>query len=161
MASRSTTIGISEFRVSNNPDEMLKTFSLGSCLGVSIFDPTTGVGGMIHCMLPLSKTDEKKARLKPAMFVDSGIPLLFKRAYDLGANREKLIIKAAGCGDLIDKNNLFQIGQRNYTMFKKLLWKNKLFLTAESTGGSIPRTMILDLESGQTFIKSRGEEIEL
>ncbi len=154
-------IGISDLKVSKKPDDILITYSLGSCLGVTIYDPTTGVGGMIHCFLPLSKTNEEKARDKPAMFVDTGIPLLFKKAYNLGANRDKLIIKAAGCSDLIDKNKLFQIGQRNYGVFKKLLWKNKLFLEAESVGGSIPRTMSLQIETGRTFIKSRGTEVEL
>ncbi len=161
MAEKFSTIGISELRVSKNSDETLRTFSLGSCLGVTIYDPTTGVGGMIHCFLPLSKTNVEKSRITPAMFVDTGIPLLFKRAYNLGAKREKLIIKAAGCSDLIDKNEVFMVGQRNYAVLKKLLWKNKLFLSSESVGGSIPRTMVLVLNTGQTFIRSRGEEMEL
>ncbi len=51
------TIGISEMRVSNQPDDVLVTYSLGSCIGVTIYDPIVHVGGMIHCMLPNSKLD--------------------------------------------------------------------------------------------------------
>ncbi len=161
MEFKKITVGISELKVSKDPNEILTTYSLGSCLGVTIYDPVNVVGGIIHCMLPLSKTNEEKARLKPAMFVDLGIPLLFKQAYKIGADRDKIVIKAAGCGDLIDKNQLFQIGQRNYGMFKKLLWKNKLFLESESVGGSIPRTLSLNVGTGLTLIKSKGKEMEL
>ena len=51
------TIGMSEMEVTNRAEDVLVTYSLGSCVGLSLFDPVAGVGGLIHCMLPLSRID--------------------------------------------------------------------------------------------------------
>ena len=161
MAATNIIIGISDFRVSKNPEEILTTYSLGSCLGLVIYDPENHIGGLLHCLLPTSETDPVKASAKPAMFVDTGVPLLFQSAYNLGANRSKLIIKAAGCGDMLEQNPLFQIGRRNYMTLRKLLWKNQLMLVSESVGGQRSRTLSLRISDGLVLIKSHGTTEEL
>jgi len=161
MPENSKTVGISEMIVSNDINDSIITYSLGSCLGVTIYDPIAKVGGMIHCMLALSKIDQKKASEKPAMFVDIGIPLLFKSAYELGAEKKRIKIKAAGCAQLMDPKGMFKIGQRNHTVLKKLLWKNNMMVDGESIGESVSRTMILDIKTGVTKIKSMGKIFEI
>ena len=161
MPENSKTVGISEMIVSNNINETIITYSLGSCLGVTIYDPVAKVGGMIHCMLALSKIDQKKAAQKPAMFVDLGIPMLFKAAYELGAEKKRIKIKAAGCAQLMDPKGMFKIGQRNHTVLKKLLWKNNMLLDGEAVGQSVSRTMSLDIKTGITTIKSMGKTFEI
>ena len=154
-------IGISEHNVSGKADDVLITYSLGSCLGLSLFDPTAGVGGMIHCMLPLSKIDPEKAKRTPAMFVDTGVPLLLQEMFDLGAKRKSIVAKAAGCGQLLDDKKLFKIGERNYTVLRKILWKNSILIASEDVFGTASRTMTLRLADGATLIKSGGKEVEL
>jgi chemotaxis protein CheD len=161
MVATKTTVGISEVVVSSNPDEMLITYSLGSCLGVTAHDPVSLVGGLIHCMLPLSNVDGTKARDKPAMFVDSGIPLLFEALYDLGAQKGRIILKAAGCAQIMDPGGHFKIGERNLTVLRKLLWKNNILITSQSIGGNVARTLSLDIGSGKTYVKIQGVEEEL
>ena len=155
------TVGISQMTVSNDVNDTIITYSLGSCLGVTIYDPIAKVGGMIHCMLAMSKIDLKKASEKPSMFVDIGIPLLFKSAYALGAEKKRIKLKAAGCAQLMDPKGMFKIGQRNYTVLKKLLWENKMLIAGESIGASVSRTMILDMKTGITKIKSLGKVFEI
>src|SRR5699024_11834634 len=91
-----TVVGVSDFRVSNNLQEMIVTYALGSCLGIAVYDPVVRVGGLLHVMLPLSKTDPEKAKAKPAMFVDSGFQVLLNRVYHLGAQKNNLVIAVAG-----------------------------------------------------------------
>lgn len=155
------TIGISEMRVSNQPDDVLITYSLGSCIGVAIYDPIARVGGMIHCMLPNSKIDPQKARSFPCMFVDTGIPLLFNEAYRLGAQKDRIIVKVAGCSQILNDRGLFNIGERNYITLRKLLWKNSILITAEDIGGCDSRTLYLELINGRVTVKSRDKRIEL
>jgi chemotaxis protein CheD len=81
-------VGVAELVVSNQLDDVLITYALGSCLGISIYDPVAKVAGLLHVMLPLSSVSPEKAREKPAMFVDTGVPLLFKESYRLGAKKE-------------------------------------------------------------------------
>jgi len=155
------TVGISEMRVSNNPADVLVTYSLGSCVGLALYDPTVCVGAMIHCMLPVSKIDPERARISPCMFTDTGVPLLLQRMLDLGAQKRTIIAKVAGAAKLLDETDTFRIGERNKVVLRKILWKNNILITAEDTGGTIARTMYLYMDTGRTTVKSAGKEYEL
>ncbi len=154
-------IGISELAVSDNPGDVLTTYSLGSCLGVTVYDPVVRVGGMIHCMLPFSKIDKQKAEARKSMFVDTGIPYLFETMYSAGAKKEQIILKAAGCGQIMDPTGRFKIGERNFVVLRKLLWKNGVLIKGQAVGGNVSRTVKMDIETGKTIIVSNGEEVEL
>lgn len=155
------TVSISEMAVSKHPDDVLITYSLGSCVGLSLYDPASGVGGLIHCMLPLSKIDPKKAKAKPPMFTDTGVTALLEDVFNEGASRKHLVAKVAGAASLLDEKGLFKIGERNYTVLRKILWKNNILIAAADVGGTIARTMSLYMDSGRTTIKSQGKEVEL
>ena len=155
------TVDISDMKVTDRKDDVLVTYSLGSCVGVTLYDPQAGVGAMIHCMLPLSKVDRAKAEAKPYMFVDTGIPLMLQGLFDLGAQRKDLTCKVAGAASLLDEKKLFKIGERNYTVLRKILWKNNILIDAEDVGGQVARTVHLYINTGRTTVKSRGEEVEL
>ena len=154
-------VDIADMAVSTDPETTLVTYSLGSCLGVAVHDPVAGVGGMIHCMLPLSKTDKEKAKTKPCMFVDTGIMKLLKELFKCGMTRDNAVVKVAGCAKVLDRQDLFKIGERNYTVLRKVLWKNSMLIQAEDVGGSISRTIRLDIGSGQFWLKSGGTTREL
>jgi len=156
------TVGISDFALSNKNDDVIITYSLGSCLGVTIYDPQTCVGGMVHCQLPSCSTEDKtKARTNPAMFVDTGVSLLLQKYFELGGSKARMIVKAAGCAAILDSNGFFRIGERNFTLFRKLLWKNGILLKGSETGGDVSRTLVLNMADGRTVIRSKGEEREL
>lgn len=142
-------------------DDLLVTHALGSCLGLMIYDPMMRVGGLLHAMLPLSKINPRKAEANPFMFVDTGVPELFRRVYELGGQKSRLVVKAAGCGQPLGNNEMFKIGERNYTILKKLLWKNNVLLESEDIGGTASRTVHFDVSSGQIVISSGGEKREL
>ena len=154
-------IGIAEMKVTRSPEDVLVTYSLGSCVGVSLYDPAAGIGGMIHCMLPLSKIDAAKAQSNPCMFTDIGVTMLLQTMFDSGAERRRLVAKVAGASSLLDDKGLFKIGERNYTVLRKVLWKNNIMVAAEDVGGAVSRTMHLYMDSGRTTIKSGGKEVEL
>ena len=142
-------------------EDLLVTHALGSCLGLMVYDPEIQFGGMLHAMLPLSKINLDKAKVNPYMFVDTGVPLLYKKLYEAGAKKERLIIKAAGCANPLGRNEMFKIGQRNYTLLKKLLWKNSLLLASETVGGTDSRTVKFDISTGNMTVNSKGKEMML
>ena len=155
------TVRIADLAISSDPRAELITHALGSCIGVSAYDPVRQIGGLIHIMLPLSKLSPDKARNNPLKFVDTGVPLFFKELFKAGAQRDKLEIKLAGGAMLIDSGEHFKIGERNYTILRKLLWKNDLLIAAEDIGGSTSRTMSLFIESGRVVVQSQTRKIEL
>jgi len=155
------TVEISDLRVSADRDSTLVTYALGSCIAVMVHDPLRKVAAMIHYMLPLSETSTEKAAQRPAMFADTGIPILFQSLYALGAQKRDLIVKVAGGGALYDDKGLFSIGKRNYTMMRKMFWKTGVIVSAEDVGGAKSRTARLHVGSGRCTVTSQGEEVEL
>jgi len=156
------TVGISDMALTKNKDDVIITYSLGSCLGVTVFDPDKCVGGMVHCQLPTCSSDDKtKATTNPAMFVDTGVTLLFQKFFEMGGSKARMLVKAAGCAAILDSNGFFRIGERNVTLFRKLLWKNNILLKGSEVGGDISRTLVLDMATGRTTIRSKGEEREI
>lgn len=158
---KTTTVDISDMKVSENPGEVLVTYSLGSCVGLALYDRVAGVGGLIHCMLPLAKIDVDKAAARPFMFVDTGVTQLLTTLFSMGAQRQNLVAKVAGAGSPLGKEETFRIGQRNYTILRKLLWKNSILIDAEDIGGSKARTMYLYMADGLVTVKSEGKEVPL
>ena len=148
-------------KISTDPDDVIVTYSLGSCIGVTLYDPGACVGGMIHCMLPLSKIDPVKAKVNPQMFTDTGVPTLIQGLLDLGAQKKNLIAKVAGAAKLLDEKGMFRIGERNYTVLRKIMWKNNILIAAEDTGGTVARTVYLYMDSGKTVVRSQGQHREL
>lgn len=154
-------VDIADLAVSDDPGTALITYSLGSCIGLCLWDPVAHVGGMLHYMLPESQLSPEKARSNPAMFCDTGVPKLFRAAYELGAVKSRLVIKVAGGSQLLDDNGTFNIGKRNYLALRKIFWKNGVMINAENVGGSISRTLKLHIGTGAVTIKSRNQEVPL
>lgn len=148
-------IGIADFAVSEDPEATIVTYALGSCLGIAIYDPVARVAGMLHTMLPTSTIDGEDTN--PARFVDTGVPALFRAAYELGARKERIYLCVAGGASMTaggQDKDFFQIGRRNYVFLKKVLWKNGVVIRDEDVGGSQSRTLSIDVGTGEVSVKS-------
>jgi chemotaxis protein CheD len=155
------TVGISEMGVSRERNEVLVTYSLGSCIGISLYDPRIGLAGLVHCMLPQSSIDPAKGRQRPGMFVDLGVTALLDRMLALGADRRRLMVKVAGGANVFDDRGMFRIGERNCAMLRRVLWKNDLLIAGEHVGGTAARTMYVSVATGRVILKSGTELVEL
>jgi len=142
-------------------EDVLVTHALGSCLGLMVYDPEVQIGGMLHAMLPLSKINREKAETNPFMFVDTGVTKLFTKLYELGCKKSRLMVKVAGCASPLGGNEMFRIGERNYLVLKKILWKNNVLITAEDIGGTVSRTVYFDILKGKITIKGNGTKSAL
>lgn len=149
-------VGVADMKVSNDPEAVLVTHSLGSCIGLAIYDPVAKVGGILHYMLPESSLDGRKAEKNPYMFGDTGIPLLFKEAYKYGAKKNRLKVIVVGGSQILDQKGFFNIGKRNHLILRKMFWKNNVMPNFEEVGGSVNRTLKLELETGQAWLKTSG-----
>ncbi len=158
---RSITVGIAALEVSKDPGTLLVTYALGSCIGLILHDPVQRAAGLLHFMLPLSRTAPEQAKLRPEMFADTGVPLLFERMARLGCKMSDLVIRAAGGGSFLDGEGVLDIGNRNYTILRKMLWKSGLMITAEDVGGTRSRTVRVYPATGEVFVRSGSEEAPL
>ena len=151
-------VGVADLQVSRDPTKSIITYALGSCIGVTLYDPVAKVAGMLHFMLPESAVSAEKAAANPAMFGDAGLPILFEKVLAAGAKRERLIVCAAGGAEVLADDGHFRIGNRNRTILRKIFWKLNILLAADDTGGQHSRTMTIRLSDGQISIRSQGKE---
>ena len=160
-AGRDIVVGIGELAVGGR-DDLLITYALGSCLGVTLYDPVAGVGGLLHAMLPTSSLDPQRAAQTPGLFVDTGVPALFRACYAAGASKSRLVVRVAGGGRSGDGEDQFQIGKRNVLTLRKLLWKNAVLVQAEDVGGeSLSRSLALDVGTGTLRLRRNGDDLLL
>jgi chemotaxis protein CheD len=153
-----TDVGIGEYVVSNNPGDTIKTYALGSCVAVVMYDETYKVGGMIHIALPDSKVNPKKAETRPGFFADTGLPIFLKEMKKKGATRNTSWIKLAGGSNIMDESNTFDIGRRNAIAVKRYLWKNGLGVIKEDIGGNISRTVSIKVSTGEVAVSNSREK---
>jgi len=154
-------VGVAEMAIASAPGDVLVTHALGSCLGVAVYDAVARVGGLLHVMMPLSNLNPAKAKSNPFMFVDTGVPAFMTALFASGVDRRRMVVKVAGGANVHDGDDRFAIGKRNYTVLKKLLWKNNVLIEAEDTGGSHPRTMSLAIDTGAVTLSTAGASIHL
>lgn len=153
------SVSIGEMVVSKNPEDTLVAYGLGSCVAVSMYDPTTKVAGMIHSLLPQASKTNGGANTM-AKFVDEGIPLLVETIQKAGANKNRLIVYLCGGAQMLAapgfKNSL-NIGQRNVETAEAVLKTNGFKIQARSTGGNSGRTVKMQVSSGEITVKTLGE----
>jgi len=150
-------VGVSDMKVSNDIEATLVTYSLGSCIGVVIYDSVARVGGVLHYMLPESSLDREKARKNPYMFADTGIPALFKAAYKLGAKKQRMKVVVVGGSQVLDQKGFFNIGKRNDIAVRKMFHKNNVIIDYKDVGGTVNRTIKIAINTGDIWLKVSGK----
>ncbi|MEA2059086.1 MAG: chemotaxis protein CheD [Thermodesulfobacteriota bacterium] len=151
-------VGVSDMKVSNNPGDTISTYSLGSCIGLVVFDPVVRAGGILHYMLPESKLDREKAASRPFLFADTGIPRLFKGVYKLDGLKNRMQVSVFGGSQILDQKGFFNIGKRNFMALKKILFKNNVMVSYEDVGGNVNRTIRLEIATGSIYVKTSGSK---
>ena len=155
-------VGIGELVVSDAGDNVIATHAVGSCIAVCVFDPVAGVAGMLHFLLPESSINLDRAGAHPAVFADTGIPLLFQTAYGYGLTKQRAIVKLVGGAEMPQTpRGWFNTGHRNLLAARNLLWRNGVFVAAEDVGGTEARTVHLSVGSGRVQVFSGRSYKEL
>ena len=88
-----TCVNIAEFAVVKNP-ATIETRSLGSCVGIVLYDLKTKACGLAHIMLP----DSKKVTVggKPGKYADIALEKMLGKMLEMGVNKNNVIAKMAG-----------------------------------------------------------------
>ena len=154
-------VGIADYRIASGPYRII-TVGLGSCVGISIYDTFSMTGGLAHIMLPESTQFQRIDN--EAKFADLAIPKMIFELESLGVKRRNMAAKIAGGASMFqfaDKGLNADIGQRNVEAVRSALRKLGIPVLAEDTGGNTGRTMILDLETKNVYVRLAGKEPKL
>ena len=152
---RRISVGIGQLAISKDPNEVLIAYGLGSCIGVSCYDPQTRISGMAHILLPAAEGKRADDR-EPARFADTGIDLLVSRLTAAGAIPRRLVVKIAGGAAVLGPANAekFKIGERNAEAIKDRLKRHGILPAAMDLGGTKGRTLELHPGTGKTYVRT-------
>ena len=137
-------------------DGILVTYALGSCIGLCFHDPRLRLGALLHIMLPLNM---ETGRTHPLKYAATGIKETLKQLEAKGASRARMTVKIAGGAKMFEVSGgsgLGNIGQRNIESVHTILKRENIRLIGEYTGGTVARTLLFDVASGQGCIRSYG-----
>ena len=154
-------VGMADLNIGRAPD-ILTTVGLGSCIGLTLYDPVTKVGGQVQYMLPDSKAVSNNSNI--AKFADTGVQELLKRVTMAGANRGRLVAKIAGGAKMFavtQESNIGSVGERNSFAAKQLLHQLNIRLIAEDTGLNFGRTVELHCDTGDFYIKAVKKPVKI
>lgn len=155
MMERELKVGIGDMKFSRG-DGRIITYALGSCIGITFYDPITHLGALLHVMLPsqLSPGDSNVFK-----YADSGIKETLRKLSVFGMVKTRMVVKIAGGARMfeISGNSAFgNIGARNAESVKRVLAAEGIRIAAEDTGGNYARTMLLDLWTGDVVVRTIG-----
>ncbi|AGN00001.1 chemotaxis protein [Salinarchaeum sp. Harcht-Bsk1] len=151
-------VGISEFVVTD-ADTTLKSYGLGSCLGVALYDPEAQVGGLAHVMLPSG--DEAGDATNPGKFADTAIRAMLRRMVEEGATYTDVEAKIAGGSDMFEFKSFGEgVGNRNVEAARAELEKLGVPLVAEDVGGEKGRTVEFNATTGVLRITVADGEVD-
>ena len=154
-------VGMADLNICKSPD-VITTLGLGSCIGLTMYDPVTKIGGMVHYMLPDSTQVRNNENI--AKFADTGIDELLKKVVAAGASRQRLVAKIAGGAKMFETTGVSAIGHigaRNAEAAKQILKQKGIRLIAEDTGLNYGRTVELHCETGDFHIKAVGKPVKV
>lgn len=154
LSKQNAVVGVGELAISNNRDASISTYALGSCIAVAAYDSQTRSGGIIHIMLPDSSLSPDKAQRQPAMFADTGLPLLLQRLNEFNVERRNLRAFVAGGASIISGSDMFKVGERNIEAVKKAVTSLALPVIKTDIGGVNNRSLQLALETGTVMLKT-------
>jgi len=161
MNNNTIPVGISDYKTSTSPDTLV-TYALGSCVGITLYDPVTHIGGLSHIMLPSSSLRANGIIDDRMKYADTAIPDLIAELVNLGARKSSLRAKIIGGANMFNtKGTSFvdTIGERNIEAVKQILNQYGVPLVAEDVGENYGRTVYFLLEDGKVRVQSLGKNV--
>ena len=155
MAERDIKVGIGDMKFTRGGGTII-TYALGSCIGITFYDPAIKLGGLLHIMLP-NRSDPNDPKIYK--YADSGIREMVRKLSAFGMVKSRTVVKIAGGAKMFDikgNTDFGNIGQRNAAMVKKILMEERMRITSEDTGGAYARTMLLNVDNGDVVIRPVG-----
>jgi len=153
-------VNMSEMKIARAPD-LLVTRGLGSCLGITLYDPVKKIGAMAHPMLP--DIDKAKIKSNPCRFVNSVINKIIEDLKKEGCLKMNLVAKLFGGAHMfsfIAQDSILNVGEKNIEMAEAIFQQYGIKVAAEELRGTIGRTIELDLENGKVRVMTISSGIK-
>lgn len=142
-------------------DCVLVTLGLGSCIAIMLHDPSAGVGGMAHILLP-SRSLSRGAD-NPGRFPQTAVPALLAEMSALGADPRRMVARLVGgasmFANLVPAGSI-QMGDRNVIASREVLNQLAIPITGELVGGQQGRSVWFHTADGKLVVRSVGAGVQ-
>lgn len=129
---------------------------LGSCVAITAWHPRRRIGGMCHYMLPHRPRTAAKALLD-GRYADEAVLLMLREMMREGTAPREYQVKLFGGGRMLGQPAKVRphadISQRNVEYGRDVIARHHLPLVAEDLGGTAHRNVVLDLWSGDVWVR--------
>jgi len=124
---------------------------LGSCVALVAWHPTLKIGGLCHYLLPVAPA-VKKVPSDDCRYGDNAFAHMKQSMLTYG-HLEDFQISLFGGGDMFAFNTPQSIGMNNIACARKWLMREKIQLHQMDVGGSISRSVVLIVPTGELQLK--------
>ncbi len=152
---REIKVGIADMKITRR-EGVLITYALGSCIGISLYDPDIQLAALLHIMLPEvgSMTD-----MNVYKFADTGIREMLRKMAAFGGIKRRYQCKIAGGAKMFDikgAGGIGNIGERNIRSVEAIMKAEQIMILKKDVGLNLARTMLLDASDGTVRIRTAG-----
>lgn len=145
---QAVTLHIGDLHVSKTPVK-IKTL-LGSCIAACLFDPTSGIGGMNHFLLP-GETDDPDLSTRYGV---NAMEVLINEMMMLGARRSSIQAKIFGGGDIFRSNHPYMmVGAKNIRFVLGFLETESIPVLTSRVGGEQGLMVVYLPHTFEVFVK--------
>jgi chemotaxis protein CheD len=132
---------------------------LGSCVSVTMFDRTSGVGMICHCLLPQCKNEvpcdgDCSEGFK---YVDCSIRRMLAKYTSYDVKRSNIEVKVFGGADMFNAKtataNSIAVGKQNIETALKIIKREQLNLITTDVGGTEGRKIYFNTRTGEVHLK--------
>lgn len=153
MINKEIKVGIADMKTARM-EGVLITYALGSCIGITLYDPVIKLGGLLHIMLPRAENMKGNDVYK---FADTGIREMLRKMQVFGGRTSRYVCKIAGGAKMFEmQGNLGNIGQRNIESVRQVMQQEQIRIVRQDVGDTYARTMSMDVATGVVKIRTYG-----
>jgi len=130
---------------------------LGSCVAITMWHPKLNIGGMCHFMLPQNRRKETTHVLDGRYAVDA-MQMFLREIHRSRARPSDFHAKLFGGGRMFahsgKANRPISVSEQNVEFGRNIIKQYGFKLMAEDLGGNGHRNIILDLWSGDVWVRT-------
>ena len=146
-------VGIGDMKIARREGTLI-TYALGSCVGITFYDPMIKLGALVHILLPEAGDNAAGNIFK---FADTGIKETLRKLEVFGGVKSRYQCKIAGGAKMFEMSaGIGNIGERNVKMVEKVLAEEHIRVMAKDVGANYARTMLLDVTTGTVKVRTSG-----
>ena len=135
--------------------EVVRTI-LGSCVAVTLYDPSLRAGAVCHAVLPASprRGEEQGCGYYVSCIVNQMVEEMSAIGARPGGVEAKIF---GGAGMIGGRSPALSVGRQNLETARRLLKEMGLDLKGHAVGGGAGRVLLFDSATGDAFVRRLGE----